>query len=300
MQMDNSIIAQATHQGILTISGIKIRSYVLQDGTRLLSRIDFIRALGRTGKAKGGRKYDREFGIPVFLSAKNLKPFINKDLDENSTPIIFKDLKGIKSIGYKAELLPTVCYVFVDAAEAKKLNSMQTHIFERSKLLIRGFATVGIIALVDEATGFQDIRTKQALQEILEKFIARELRPWVKTFPNEFYEELFRLRKWPYKASSFSRPAVVGKDTNDLIYSRLAPSVLQELQRQTPRNEKGRLKSHLHRRLTEEFGHPKLREHISIVVALMKVSSSWSAFIKHIDKALPKYGHTYQIPFDEE
>lgn len=46
--------------------------------------------------------YDEEFKLPVFLTANNLKQFISSDLEENSAPIIFKDLQGVQSIGYKA------------------------------------------------------------------------------------------------------------------------------------------------------------------------------------------------------
>ncbi len=298
--MKETDLQKATHEGTLNINGIEIRSYVLEDGTRLLSRIDFLRAMGRTGKAKGGRKYDEEFKTPVFLSAKNLKPFIDNNLIENSESKIFKDLKGVKSIGYKAELLPSVCYVFVDAFEKNSLNSNQKHIHERCKILLRGFATVGIIALVDEVTGYQEVRTRKALQEILEKFIAKELRPWVKTFPDEFYENYFRLRGWQYQPLTLKRPSVVGKDTNDIIYDRLAPGVRQELVKLTPKDEKGRLKQHLHRRLTEDIGHPKLREHIASVITLMKVTSTWNGFVRLLERALPKYGETYQIPFNED
>ena len=69
------------------------------------------------GKAKGGRAYDDEFKMPVFLTANNLKPFIPNDLMENSAPVIFK-YKNTQYIGYRAELLPQVCGVFIDADEA--------------------------------------------------------------------------------------------------------------------------------------------------------------------------------------
>lgn len=45
----------------------------------------------------------------------------------------------------------------------------------RSEILVRGFARVSIIALVDEATGYQRDRAKNALAAILEAFIAKEL-----------------------------------------------------------------------------------------------------------------------------
>jgi hypothetical protein len=48
------------------------------------------------------------------------------------------------------------------------------------------FARVGIIALVDEATGYQEVRDHEALQEILKRYISEELLVWVRTFPMEF------------------------------------------------------------------------------------------------------------------
>src|SRR5699024_2303803 len=126
-------------------------------------------------------------------SANNLKPFINNNLESNSTPILFIDLNGNESIGYKALLLPSVCYVYIDALEQGVLQQNQMHIAERAKKLVRGFATVGIIALVDEATGYQHDREHQELQKILKQYISEELLPWQKRFPDEFYQELFRL-----------------------------------------------------------------------------------------------------------
>ena len=178
------------------------------------------------------------------------------------------------AFGYPAELLPKVCDVFLDADQAGALAKGQKHIAAQAQVLIRGLAHVGIIALVDEATGYQDERARDALARILEAFIAKELRPWVRTFPTDFYKEMFRLRKIPYR-EDVKRPQYIGVLTNDLIYSRLAPGVLDELRRVTPRDEKGRLKTHLHRRLTEDVGHPKLQQHLSAVTALMKASDTW-------------------------
>jgi hypothetical protein len=96
---------------------------------------------------KGGRAYDDEFKLPVFLTANNLKPYISDELKENSSPIIFK-YKETQFIGYKAELLPQVCGVFIDADEAGVLTVMQKHIAQECRILLRGFATVGIIALI--------------------------------------------------------------------------------------------------------------------------------------------------------
>ena len=159
-------LPRASHSGRLNIPGIgvEIECHNLNDGTRLLSRISVLKAIGRTGKAKGGRAYDEEFGLPVFLTAKSLKPFITNELAENSKPVAFFPKEGgTPIIGYKAELLPQICEVFLKLRDSKEKLGNQRHIVKQADILMRGLARVGIIALVDEATGYQSDRAKDAL-----------------------------------------------------------------------------------------------------------------------------------------
>ena len=127
--------------------------------------------------------------------------------------------------------------------------------------------------LVDEATGFQDDRARDALVKILEAFVAKEIRRWVKTFPAEFYKEMFRLRDIPYDGT-VKKPAYVGHLTNDLVYARLAPGVLKKLQERNPTVGNGRRKQRHHQWLTEDVGNPKLQEHLASVTTLMRVSET--------------------------
>ena len=225
---------------------------------------------------------------------------------EASKPIPFRgsgivSSRGGVAYGYKAELLPQVCTVFLDAADRRLLRPNQRHIYEQCKILVRGLATVGITALIDEATGYQDARAKDALAKILEAFITRELRKWVSTFPVDYYKELFRLRGWKFPnlpADQRKRPILVGTLTNNVVYDRLAPGVRAELRRLTPRDEKGRLKHKLFQRLTENVGNPRLREHLAAVIALMRASETWEQFMQILDKALPRYGDTPLLPFE--
>ena len=154
--------------------------------------------------------------------------------------------------------------------------------------LRRGLATVGVIALVDEATGYQRIREERALATILERFIAKELQPWTKTFDYEFYRQIFRLKGWP-GPNGVARPSVIGHYTNDIVYSRLAPGVLEELRRINPTlpSGKGRRNTH-HQWFTPDLGHPKLKEHLAAVIALMKASSNWDIFMRNLNRAFPK------------
>jgi hypothetical protein len=75
---------------------------------------------------------------------------------------------------------------------------------------------------------------------------------------------------------------------------------VQELKKQTPRDDKGRTKHRYFQRLTENIGHPKLREHLASVTALMKTSPNWAMFYRLIQRALPQYGKTLELPFSDK
>ena len=287
-------VGEAIKAGMLNIGGAEIPCYVLEDETRVLARAQFVRSIGRTGKVKGGRKFDGELQIPVLLSANNLKPFINKEIEGNSKPIIFKWM-GTEMIGYRAELLTDVCDVYSDAERVGKLRPNQTHIADACRILGKGLTRLGIIGLIDEATGYQKDRAADALSKILEAYIAKELQPWVKTFPDDYYEELFRLRGIPYPTETVKKPQYIGKLTNNIVYERLAPGVLEELKNSTPKNKVGRPKQQYHRRLTPELGHPKLREHLASVVTIMRLSDDWSDFKKKLDRVHRKYSDQMEM-----
>ncbi len=298
---DQDPLIQATHgsdEHPLNISGIEIPCYVLEDGRRVLVQKNMISALAMSpGSASASASGNR---LAKFIQGKSLKGFVAPELAAQiSNPIKFRTPRGQPALGYEATILATICEAVLDSREKGSLNPQQTHIAKRCEILMRGFARVGIVALVDEATGFQDYRSRQALEEILEKFISQELAKWAKTFPDEFYRELFRLRGWQYSPFSVKRPQIVGHLTNDLVYERLAPGVLDELKRVTPKDEKGRRKHKFFQRLTRDVGQPQLREHLQAVIVLMKASPNWDVFYRLIQRALPKLNHTLALPFDE-
>jgi hypothetical protein len=281
----------------LRIGDIEIECYVLEDGTRVLTQASFLRALGRHPKANVRREGDER--IPAILQGKALKPFISEEILEKSHPIAFRPPSGGRASGYNAELLPAVCDIYLAAREAEALPKNQRHVAQQAEILVRGLARVGIIALVDEATGYQEVRAKNALAQILEAFIAKELQAYVRTFPDDFYRELFRLRELDYPNGTVRRPQYFGNLTNDIVYKRLAPGVLDELKTVTPRDEKGRRKHKYFQRLTGNIGYPKLREHLGSVVAIMKLSRDWQDFTIKLDQLHPRVGDTIPLPLDD-
>ena len=285
-------IAQATHGSPdrpLKIGDIEIPCFVLEDGRRMLAQRGMIMGLGMS---PGGSSHGQDRMVK-FATQDRLKPFTSEKLKPGTlNPIEFRTPDGRRTLGYEATLLADMCDAVLEARKQRALTKKQQHIATRCEILVRGFARVGIIALVDEATGYQDDRAKDALAKILEQFIAKELRPYVQTFPVDFYKEMFRLRGWnlpELPADQRKRPILVGRLTDNVVYDRLAPGVKHKLKELIGRNESGRLKAKMFRRLTAEIGDPKLREHLSAVVALMKAADTWPQFMTMIDRSLKRY-----------
>lgn len=80
------------------------------------------------------------------------------------------------------------------AREDGGLLPSQQHIAYRAEILMRRLTHVGIVALVDEATEYQEDRNRKTLQEILDKYLLPYRTRWGKRFPDEFDKEIFRLK----------------------------------------------------------------------------------------------------------
>ncbi len=196
-------------------------------------------------------------------------------------------------------MLPQSLEYSIDTERAGVLTINQLPIAEKCNILLRGFATVGIIALVDEATGYQEVRARQALEKILERYISGELGKWAKTFPDEFYKEMFRLRGWQYSPFTVKRPQYIGHLTNDIVYARLAPGVLEELRKLEPKDDKGRRKHKLFQWLTDDIGNARLKEHLIATIALMRGSSNWKEFSRILQRSYPKLNTNLELPLDD-
>ena len=292
-------VPTAICEGAIEFAGVSVPCAVLPDGTRVLSERGVTKGFGLKRAGSNWQRKGDGARMPVFLSANNLKPFIEEDLRlALSSPIPYR-LKNNPSMiahGVPAELLPKICDVWLKARDAGRngarvLLAQQERIAIQADLIMRGFAHVGIIALVDEATGYQRQRESNALAKILEAFVAKELQKWLPTFDLEYYELICDLRNESVDRVK-ARPPYFGKLTNNLVYQRLAPGVLDKLRELNPVTETGRRKNKHHQHLTPDLGHPKLREHLAGVVTAMKMAKnlgmSWGDFVKMLDKTHPK------------
>lgn len=291
-------LPKATHGSSdhpLKLGSLEIPCYVLDDGRRVLSLGGMVKALGMSIGSAGGGEGDRLYS---FATGKSISPFINNDLlSRMQTPVRFQaPTGGSAASGYEATILPDLCDAVLEARKAGALRPQQAHIAVQCEILVRALARVGIIALVDEATGYQRDRAKDALAKILEAYVAKELQPWVRTFDANFYEQMFRLRGLPYPPENPNfRPQYFGKLTNDIVYRRLAPGVLDALKQESSKAEK---KGRLHQHLTAGFGRQSLLRHLGTVDAAMRLSKDWPDFMTKLNVLAPRYDET--LPLDLE
>ena len=281
----------------LVIGDIEIDCYVLEDKTRALTQRGVFRGIGAT---RGGQRSETDGAqIPRFATQKWLKPFIPKELVMAlKSPILFLLPNGRTAYGYPATILVAICNTILDAHSAGATTDRQTQLVNRATVFIRSLAGVAIIALVDEATGYQQIREQRALATILEEFIATELQPWKKTYPYGFYLEICHLRKWPIEYA-LKRPKIVGRWTDDMIYARIAPGVLGELRELNPMLSDGVRKWRHHQWFRPDPGYIKLNQHIAAVRALMRASANWGVFQRSLKRAFPKLRDQGELNLDD-
>ncbi|MEQ1824115.1 MAG: P63C domain-containing protein [Fimbriimonadaceae bacterium] len=297
--MEDNNLPKATHAGELRVGDAVIPCAVLEDGRRVLTQQGFLKAIGRARSAKGGQGSSVDGMIP-FLAAKNLQAFVDTDVKEQLRPFEFRTVGGRMAYGFNAEALPKVCDIYLRARDANALLRGQYRIAMECDILVRSLATVGIVALVDEATGYQRDRASDALAELLKQLISDELRRWVKTFPDEFYRELFRVYGLTYSEFTSKRPAFIGKLTKDLVYERLAPDVVKELEMRNPVLPSGRRQHKHFQWLTVDQGHPKLKEHLYALIIMLRLAptNGKDVFYANVQQALPKWSDKLQAKLE--
>ncbi|MEO9969239.1 MAG: P63C domain-containing protein [Hyphomonadaceae bacterium] len=299
-------LPESDFEGEFSIGDRTISAAVLRDERRIITQASFLKALGRSRSPKAGTGVLSTVDeLPVFLSAKSLKPFINNDLILSTKPVFYKTRSGGKGVGYEASVLRQVADVYLryrDFCIHQKggIPVRYQRMIAAAEVIKNALADVGIAAMVDEATGYQAVRNRFALQEVLDAVLAKELAAWAKRFPDEFYRQIFRLRGWEWKGRHVNPPQVVGKYTNNFIYDRITPGLRKELENKMPKTEAGNRKGKLHQLLSGDIGHPMLAQHVHMVTMFMKAAGTWEEFTTNLDKVAPRLGDTYELPLADD
>jgi len=262
--------------GTLEIGDMKIDCHVLNDHRRMLTRNSAISALGMAKKSGGDRLLN-------FITGERIKPFVSLKLREViANPIKFTIPQGGIAHGLEADTLVDFCEAVLLANDSGVLQRQQIHIAQHCGILIRGFAKVGIIALIDEVTGFQEHRAKNALRVKLHAFIAEDMQEWAKRFPDEFWFELARLEGIRY--SPRSRPLRWGKYIMMFVYDAIDKDVGKMLREKNP-NPHYRKNHH---QWLKKYGLDKVHDQITKVVTIMKLCADMDQFKKKFNRVFKK------------
>lgn len=290
-------IVKASHKGILPVAGLQIPCYVLEDGTRLITQRGMQQTIGlsTSGGTDGAHRLARVVGKLGAKTPKSKALTVRTSLEELAdriyNPRLFLPLAGGRAAyGQEATTLIDLCELILKCRDEDMLSDGQLKMALAADVVIRAFAKVGIIAVIDEVTGYQEERDREELQKILAAYIAPYLMPYTERFPEEFWHNMFRLRGWQYHRLSSGKgspkgPRYAGKLTDELVYKKLPPAVREELRKKCPTNEKYQRKDKLYRYLTEDVGDPHLTKQVAIVTTLMKISPSWRVFRGHFERA---------------
>ena len=244
----------AKFRGQLDLAGNLVDVYVLDTGERVISMRGAVKAM--TGQDAGN--------LVEYISIQGLKDFINKDLVLVESKDFFIPGTQFRGRGITAEQLEAILTAYVKALNAGTLTTpRQREIAITCAILSTAFLRVGIIAQIDEATGYQYVRAEDALQLKLRAFIADELRDWYKTFPDELWEQFGRLTNW--KGGLHSRPKWWGHLVMELIYDALDPDIAKYLRENKPKPYHGQ---NYHQWFTQDIGLKALIPHIYKIIGM--------------------------------
>jgi hypothetical protein len=279
---------------MLKIGDVYVECYVLDDKTRVLSGRGMQQAIGLGGDAKthGGKLRD-------FLTLTSIKPFVNNELAMAlNEPLRFirPGRGGVPAVAFEATLLIDLCHTILKAKDEPGFRKSWLPLAFQAQLITLSFAKAGIISAIDEVTGYQEVREKDEIQKIVEKYLTDYAKKWAKMFPDQFWEKLLRVKGYE-SYIGLPRPSFVGHWVNDIVYSRLAPGIKNKLKELNPRTEKGNRKYKNHQFLTDDQGVPELRELLTKAMALMDASTNSDEFDRLLARALPKYGDTLDMGF---
>lgn len=229
---DPSRVPEALCEGLLEIGSVLIECYVLdRDQKRVIHKRGMAKALGM--KSGGGNVFMRA------MQRKGLGSEISDDLRAKiNNPIVFKPLTSDLGHGYDATILIDICQAILDASKAGRLRPSQQSLAVQAEIIIRASAKLGIIALVDDATGFIADKRREQYKELFREFIRDEFKLYDEAqFPDQLFDVMYKIYGLPRKGKVNQHPRFFGKFIRKYIYEPLASSngaILEMLDEKNP------------------------------------------------------------------
>jgi hypothetical protein len=267
--------------GTLMMGALELECHVLNDSRRVLAGGEIVRALrGTRSKPASVQRY--------FAGMPNYVPGM---FDDRMMHFRVPGMPQL-AMGFEATVLIDICDLYIAADEAGALKPNQAGLVKQSWTIMRASSKVGIEALIDEATGYQEVREKRALQVKLQAFIADDMQKWVKTFPDEFWHELARLEGIRYQARH--RPLRWGAYVLKFVYQAMDEDVAAELKK---RNPNPHYKQNLHQ-LLRDYGKDQLHQQLGGVLAIMRQCHDMAEFRARFETVYERKGQGRLGQFD--
>jgi hypothetical protein len=263
----------------IKIAGIEVPCYVLDDDRRVIATSGMLDTLQL---ARGGSMIRGMNRLELFVSRERIKPFISNELLERiRNPVRFRIGNNVAN-GYTSDTLIDIAEAVIAADNSPAgLQKQQAAIAFQCRIITSALTRIGLVALIDEATGHQTKRDKDALQQLLGAYLLPEHRPWMKTIPDDFTKEIYRVYGWT-RTTNNRGPRYAGKLIRQLIYERMPKPVLPALDQRNPTDAKYRRKHKHHSFLTPEQGLDHFRTLVITIMTLLRISRNKAEFKRNL------------------
>lgn len=263
----------------IRIADIEVPCYILEDGRRVITMNGM---LDTFAMARGGAMVKGMNRLELFISGERIRQYISNELFEKiKNPIKFRNGRS-DAYGFDSDTLIDVAEAVIKADNKGELQTQQIVIAHQCRVITSSLTRIGLIALIDEATGYQQKRENDELQQILTAYLLPEHRPWMQTIPEEFTKEIYRVYGWVRQPNNRG-PRYAGKLIRQLIYERMPKPILPKLDEVNPANGRYQRKHKHHQFLTEKQGMDHFRSQVITVMTLLRISRDKSEFKRHLE-----------------
>jgi hypothetical protein len=186
-------LVAATHTAPVKFGTLEVDSYVLPDGTAVLSTRGIVRLL---------------FGVNTGGLERFLARIPNgSELFSSVSEVRFR-APGINAPvhGHRADFLVDACNLYVGAFFRGELHPKQAPIAGRAQVILAACAKVGLTGLIYEAAGYRPVNAETVLRDKLAAVLMAEAGRWKQLFTHEFFRELARLHRLTLDPTGRRRP----------------------------------------------------------------------------------------------
>lgn len=210
------------------------------------------------------------------------------------------DLKSEGPMFVDCRVVTDFCRLMLRLRECGKLGESYLRYAQNCEKFMVGLADTGLVALIDEATGYAKKR-RDEYQRLFLAFIRDERSDWVKEFPDSFFAGIYKI----YNLEKIGRnhPQFFGGFIAKYVYWPLADSkgaILEKLREKDPYVKVGTRRYKLHQFLTQEIGKPALHDHLVRIGLLLDMSRNKNDFRRQFQKAFPRAGDQMEFDFADD